>query len=225
MKNSNGLAWTTIAEKFNCLNVAIKRSGKQCRERWQNHLDPEIIKSPWEIKEELALLNAYLKHGNKWREIAKLLPGRGENSVKNRFNILFKKYKSIPDDKKQDDVTHALEAVSHSTTKDTEWINKAIKDKTEELKAEEKKLKEEKKELVTAQPKRLYTKPEQNKLMVPELTERFINPDTQQELILSENGIFILAPDRALLPYKGFTQVTKKIAKSDIAFSVYLCVS
>jgi len=91
--------WTLISSK-----MGKSRNGKQCRERWYNHLNPSLKKNNWTIEEENILFSKHMQLGNKWADIASYLPGRTLNDIKNHFYSKLRKFirkilKQINDEK------------------------------------------------------------------------------------------------------------------------------
>ena len=77
-------AWSEVAKHFK------DRGGKQCRERWHNHLREGVTKNSWSDEEDWILTLGVMAFGNKWSTIAKYLPCRPHNTIKNHWNCKMK---------------------------------------------------------------------------------------------------------------------------------------
>ncbi|XP_026434019.1 transcription factor MYB124-like isoform X2 [Papaver somniferum] len=77
--------WAIIANKFK------DKTTRQCRRRWYTYLNSDFKKGGWSPEEDMVLCEAQKIFGNRWTEIAKVVSGRTDNAVKNRFTTLCKK--------------------------------------------------------------------------------------------------------------------------------------
>jgi hypothetical protein len=71
--------WNEVASYF------PGRNPRQCRERWNNYVNPRVMKVPWTPMEDCLLKQKYAELGPKWHIIAKFFPNRSKNYVKNRW--------------------------------------------------------------------------------------------------------------------------------------------
>jgi hypothetical protein len=86
VSNKYQLRWPLIAK------AVPGRSGKQCRERYLNHLKPTLKLIPWSATEDALIFRLYHVQGSKWAMMSKLLRGRTDNSIKNRYHHMKRKF-------------------------------------------------------------------------------------------------------------------------------------
>ncbi|XP_074293606.1 transcription factor LAF1-like [Silene latifolia] len=91
------VCWTSLPA-----NAGLKRNGKSCRLRWVNYLRPGLKRGVFSSQEEQLILTLHKDLGNKWSTIAKQLPGRTDNEIKNYWHSYLKKKTSTFEEPKID---------------------------------------------------------------------------------------------------------------------------
>ncbi|CAA0824803.1 Transcription factor MYB48 [Striga hermonthica] len=71
--------------------IGLKRTGKSCRLRWVNYLHPDLKRGKMTPHEERLVLHLHSKWGNRWSRIARKLPGRTDNEIKNYWRTYMRK--------------------------------------------------------------------------------------------------------------------------------------
>ncbi|KAL1196134.1 Transcription factor MYB48 [Cardamine amara subsp. amara] len=69
----------------------LNRTGKSCRLRWVNYLHPGLKRGKMTQQEERLVLELHAKWGNRWSKIARKLPGRTDNEIKNYWRTHMRK--------------------------------------------------------------------------------------------------------------------------------------
>ncbi|XP_047312237.1 MYB-like transcription factor EOBII [Impatiens glandulifera] len=79
--------WNSLAR-----SAGLKRTGKSCRLRWLNYLRPDVRRGNITAEEQILIMELHAKWGNRWSKIAKHLPGRTDNEIKNLWRTRIQKH-------------------------------------------------------------------------------------------------------------------------------------
>ncbi|OHS98005.1 hypothetical protein TRFO_35683 [Tritrichomonas foetus] len=82
VKTHGTLDWGLVAK---CVG---NRTPRQCRERWNNYVNPKLVQTPWSDSEDALLFQTHFFLGNNWRAIEQYFPNRSKNNIKNRWSLL-----------------------------------------------------------------------------------------------------------------------------------------
>ncbi|KAL5723806.1 hypothetical protein ACHQM5_007154 [Ranunculus cassubicifolius] len=84
--------WNSLAR-----SAGLKRTGKSCRLRWLNYLRPDVRRGNITPEEQLLIMELHARWGNRWSKIARHLPGRTDNEIKNFWRTKIQKHIKLPE--------------------------------------------------------------------------------------------------------------------------------
>ncbi|OHT03833.1 Myb-like DNA-binding domain containing protein [Tritrichomonas foetus] len=79
--------WVKITSEMEGRNI------RQCRERWQNYLSPDICNEGWTTEDDQKLWYLVSTFGLKWSVLSHFFPNRTYNNVRNRWKKELRKRK------------------------------------------------------------------------------------------------------------------------------------
>jgi hypothetical protein len=74
--------WNAVSQHF------LRRTARQCRDRWKHYLCPELLPDVWTDEENQLLFAKVAEMGPHWAQVAVLFPGRTDIRVKNHYMAL-----------------------------------------------------------------------------------------------------------------------------------------
>ncbi|KAL3325198.1 hypothetical protein AABB24_039011 [Solanum stoloniferum] len=92
----------------------LKRTGKSCRLRWVNYLNPDLKHGKMTPQEERLVLELHSKWGNRWSRIARKIPGRTDNEIKNYWRTHMRK--KAQEQRKKSSISPSSSSSSSSIT-------------------------------------------------------------------------------------------------------------
>lgn len=95
--------WNQVA------SMMVTRNPRQCRERWNNYLNPNLRHDQWSPEEDMLLMQKYKELGTKWRKISLFFHNRSDNALRNRLQLLERRFGKIGEFSSTDNNSSDLE--------------------------------------------------------------------------------------------------------------------
>jgi len=91
VRDNKELKWDQIAEKFNASAPTMRKTARQCRERFRNYIDVRNINTKWTREEKILFVLLHSTYGNRWEEIANFYAEKKDRTIKNFFFVCMRK--------------------------------------------------------------------------------------------------------------------------------------
>jgi hypothetical protein len=83
--------WKKVIFKIQERYPDFQKSVKECRDRWNNFLSPDMLQFKWSPQEIDSVFEGHKKYGTRWSMIGKMVKGRTDNAIKNLFYCRMRK--------------------------------------------------------------------------------------------------------------------------------------
>jgi transcription factor MYB, plant len=104
-------------------DAGLKRTGKSCRLRWVNYLHPGLRRGRITADEERLILELHAKWGSRWSRIARSLPGRTDNEIKNFWRTRMRKQQALGERPRCKDDGKSMTTLSSSSSVTTAFFS------------------------------------------------------------------------------------------------------
>ncbi|KAJ3670824.1 hypothetical protein LUZ60_008250 [Juncus effusus] len=102
--------WNNVARA-----AGLNRTGKSCRLRWLNYLRPDVRRGNITQEEQMLIMELHSRLGNRWSQIAKHLPGRTDNEIKNFWRTRMQKRVKQGDQNSDEASTSATTSLTNNS--------------------------------------------------------------------------------------------------------------
>ena len=117
-------------------NHLENKTSRQCKDRWNNYLSPNLSLDEWSIDEDEYLLEKYAEYGPKWKVLLSFFQNRSINNIRNRCMKLLRRHKYTIKEAKNEMKKEKKKSAQETTKNKTEEMDIKILDSVKKNDAE-----------------------------------------------------------------------------------------